>query len=79
MEGKDGYAGVGVGVAPGMAHRGVVDRQYLQYALVGVCHPIDHALEVAEVAHSETALCAQGEDGNEGASLLDIIYLKECL
>ena len=79
MEGKDGDAGVGIGVAPRVACRGVVDGQHLQYALVGVFHPIDHALEVAEIAHAKTALRPEGENGYERASLLYIIYLEESL
>ena len=47
---KDAYARVGIRVGPGVGGCGVVDRKHLEQALVGLCHPVDHQLQVAEVA-----------------------------
>ncbi len=64
VQGIDADAVVGITVAPGMGDGGVVDGQHLQGALTCAGHPVDHQLEVTEVAHAETALAAQREDGH---------------
>ena len=46
-----------------MRHGGVVDRQDLHGFLMGGGCPVYHALQVAEVAHTETLLRAEGEYG----------------
>ncbi len=66
----DADAVVGVGVLPCPGDGGVVDGQHLQGALAGGGHPVDHALEVAKVAHAEALLATQREDGNHGAGEL---------
>ena len=70
VQGIDADAVVGITVAPGMGDGGVVDGQHLQGALACACHPVDHQLEVTEVAHAETALAAQREDGHHGTRQL---------
>ena len=47
-----------------MGHIGVVDRQYLDDALVGLVRPVNHQFQVSEVTHSETALTTKGENGD---------------
>ena len=55
MECIDAYAVVWIGVGPGMGDVCVVDGQNLQHTLFSVCHPVNHHLQVSEVAHAETA------------------------
>ena len=64
MEGIDADARIGITVCPRVRAGGVVDGQNLQQPLSGECHPVHHLLQVAEVAHAETGLAAQGEHGN---------------
>ena len=42
-----------------MGDVGVIDREHLEYTLLGQCTPVDHFLQIAEVAHTETAFTAQ--------------------
>ena len=63
MEGIDGDATVRVGVCPGMRHGSVVDGQNLHRLLIGGNCPVNHALQVAEIAYTEAFLGAQGEYG----------------
>ena len=79
MEGIDTDGVIGIAVLPGVGHVGIVDRQHLQHALLGLRTPVDHLLQVAEVAHAETALAAQGEDGNYGSCSLPGIDGEESL
>ena len=79
MQGKDAYARVGIRVGPGVGGCGVVDRKHLEQALVGLCHPVDHQLQVAEVAHTEAALRAEREHGDEGSCHLLVVESEECL
>ena len=58
VDGIDGDATVRVGVCPGMRHGSVVDGQNLHRLLiVGNC-PVNHALQVAEIAYTEAFLGA---------------------
>ena len=47
-----------------MRHGSVVDGQNLHRLLIGGNCPVNHALQVAEIAYTETFLGAQGEYGN---------------
>ena len=67
MQGKDADAAIGIAVGPGVGHGGVVDGQYLEHALARRGHQVGHGHEVAEVAHSETAIGTQGEHRDERA------------
>ena len=58
MEGIDGDATVRVGVCPGMRHGSVVDGQNLHRLLIGGNCPVNHALQVAEIAYTEAFLGA---------------------
>ena len=55
---------VWIRILPSVGYVGVVDRQYLQNALLGFVAPVNHHLEVAEVAYSETTFATQREDGD---------------
>ena len=59
MEGIDADGVVGIAVLPGERHVRIVDGQYLKHALSGLGTPVDHLLQVAEVAHAEAPLTAQ--------------------
>ena len=56
MQGIDADAVVGIAVLPRAGGVGVVDGQHLQDALAGLRTPVDHQLQVAEVAHAEASL-----------------------
>ena len=71
VQGIDADAVVGVTVLPGVCDGRVVDGQHLQGTLPCHGHPVDHALEVAEVAHPEAVLAAQREDWDHCAGNLD--------
>ena len=58
MEGERRVGVIGVGVGPRVGHRGVVDGQNLNEALSGRGGPVDHCLEVDEVADSEVLFAA---------------------
>ena len=55
MQREDAYAAVRIRVGPGVRGGGVVDGQQLQHALLCQGNPVDHLLQVAEVAHTEAA------------------------
>ena len=62
---REGRVGVvGVGVLPGVGHRGVVDRQELDHALLRGDGPVYEQLQVEEFADSETLLRTEREDGD---------------
>ena len=79
MEGIDTDGVIGIAVLPSIGHVRIVDGQHLQYALLGLRTPVDHLLQITEVAHAETALAAQGEDGDHGACSLPGIDGEESL
>ena len=79
MEGIDTDGVIGIAVLPSVGHVGIVDRQHLQHALLGLRTPVDHLLQIAEVAHAEAALTAQREDGDHGACSLPGIDGEESL
>ena len=64
MQGERTDGVIGIGILPGMGHRGVVDRKELDYALTSLHGPVDQLLDVVELAHAETVLRAEGEDGD---------------
>ena len=66
VEGVDRNGVVGVGIGVLTRERGVVDGEYLQHALSGDGHPVDHRFEIAKVAHTLAALTTQGEHGDSG-------------
>ena len=55
----DAYTVIWIGVCPCIGDGGVVDREYLNDALIGLGSPVNHHLEVAEVSNSETAFRAK--------------------
>ncbi len=67
MEGERGIGVVGIGVGPCPGHRGVVHRKELEHLLSGHGAPVDHLLEIHEIAGSEILLAADGEHGYGGA------------
>ena len=79
MQGVDADGVVGIGVLPGAGDEGVVDREHLQDALLGLVAPVNHELQVAEVAHAKAALAAQREDGDDGAGTLPRVDREEGL
>ena len=64
MQGIDADTVVGIRVLPGVRDVGIVDGQYLQHTLLGLVAPVNHQLQVAEIANAETALTAERENGN---------------
>ena len=67
MEGKDGDGAVGITVARSARSGRIVDGQNLHGTHARGGGPDDELLEVAKVAHAETALAAEREDGNHHA------------
>ena len=61
MQGVDADAVIWIRVGPRVTYVGVVDWQHLQHALTGLCHPVHHLLQVAEVAYSETLVAPERE------------------
>ena len=59
MQCVDAYTVIWIGVCPCIGDGGVVDREYLDDALIGLGSPVNHQLEVAEVSNSETAFRAK--------------------
>ena len=53
MQGIDTDRVIRIAVLPSTRHIGVVNRQYLQDALVGLVHPVNHLLQVAKVTHTK--------------------------
>ena len=53
-----------------MGNVGIVNGQHLQHTLAGLVGPVNHQLQVAEVAHAETSFTTQRENGDNGASTL---------
>ena len=70
MQGIDADGVVRIGILPGMSDVRIVDGEYLQHALLRLGAPVDHQLQVAEVAHAEATLAAEREDGNHRAGTL---------
>ena len=66
VEGVDRNGVVGVGIRVLTRERGVMNGEYLQHALSGGGHPVDHRFEIAKVAHALAALTTQGEHGDSG-------------
>ena len=64
VERIDGDAVVGIRVGPRMGDGGVIDGQNLNGPLIGLYGPVNHQLQVTEVAHTHALLRAEGEDGN---------------
>ena len=56
MDGEDGDTAVWVAVRPCVGDGSVVDRQYLQQPLSGLCHEVYHLFQVTEVANAEARL-----------------------
>ena len=59
MQGVDADSIVGIAILPRTRHVGIVDRQHLQNALVGLVNPVNHLLQITEVAHAKGALTTQ--------------------
>ena len=70
VEGIDRDGLVGVGVYPTSRHGGVVDGQNLQGALTGLYGPVNHFLQVAEVADTLAAFGTEREYGHSSAGNL---------
>ena len=64
MESVDGDAVVGIRVCPCMGHCRVIDGQNLYGFLTGGDCPVNHTLQITEIAYSETFLRAEGEYRN---------------
>ena len=79
MQGVDADTVVGVRVLPGVGDVRIVDGQYLQYSLLGLCTPVDHHLQVAEVAYAKASLTTEREDGNHRSSALPRVNGEESL
>ena len=79
MQRVDADRVVRIAVLPGVGHVRIVDGQHLQHALAGLGTPVDHLLQIAEVAHSEAAFTAQREDGDDGTCTLPRIDGEESL
>ena len=62
-----------------MGHIGVVDRQYLDDALVGLVRPVNHQFKVSEVAHAKTSFTAKREDRDDCTGSLPWIDGEICL
>ena len=77
MKGKDADATVGIRVGPGVGDGGVVDGQHLQHSLSRAGHPVDHLLQVAEVAHAETVFGAEREYRYQCAGTTDVVDGEE--
>ena len=61
MQGEDRDAAVGIGVRPCVCDSSIVDWQNLQRTLSGQTYPVDHLLQVAEVADTEARLRTERE------------------
>ena len=70
MQGVDTDAVVGIGILPRMRDVRIVDGQYLQNTLLGLVAPVDHHLQIAEVAYTKTTLATQRENRNHGTCTL---------
>ncbi len=79
MEGEDTDTGIRVAIGPGMGNGGVVDRQDLEHALFGGCYPVDHFLQVTEVAHAKAFSASEGEHGNQCSGAFHVIDGEESL
>ena len=64
VQGEDRIGVVGVGVFPCAAHRGVVDRQQLEYPLARCGGPVDQQFQVVEFADAESCFRAERKDRN---------------
>ena len=67
VQGEGGVGVVGIGIRPRAGHRGVVDRQDLDDALTSGRGPVNQLFQILELADSEAAFAAEGEDRDRGA------------
>ena len=70
MQGIDTDGIIRIGILPGVGDGGIVDREYLQHALLGLVAPVDEHFQVAKVAHAKAALTSQREDGDHRSCTL---------
>ena len=61
MECKNGDTTVWIGVGPGVGDGGVIDGKHLQQTLTCLCRPVNHLLQITEVAYSKAIFRTQGE------------------
>ena len=59
MESIDGDAVIRIGIRPCMRHGSVVNGQNLYGFLFGAYRPVNHTLQVAEVAHTKALFGAE--------------------
>ena len=64
VQGEGRVGVVGVGVLPSAGHRRIVHGQNLDNRLTRRGGPINHQLQVVELAHTEAVVRAQGKDRN---------------
>ena len=79
MQGIDADTIIRIAVLPCLSHIGIVDWQYLDDMLVGLVRPVDHHFQITEIAYTETALTAEGEDRDDGSGSLPRIDREESL
>ena len=72
VKGEGGVGVVGVRVHPCVRHGGVVDGKNLHEALARGGSPVNHLLEVVEIAHAEIVVAAQGEYGDSHTGTLPV-------
>ena len=68
MEGKGRDDVIGIGIAPGMRHRGIIDGQNLNDLHTCGLSPVYQTAQVSEVAHAKGVFTAQREDRHHHAS-----------
>ena len=79
MQGMDADGIVGIAVRKGALLRGVIDGQELNGVHSGLCCPVGHLLEVAEVTNPLTALCAEREERHHKACHLPMRHREPYL
>ena len=61
MKGKGRHNIIGIGIAPGMRCRSIIDRQYLDHFHPRQYSPVDQPPEIAEVADAIRTVAPKGE------------------